>query len=306
MVFYVVLVIVLIIAFIILCYIREKAFRGVIMDQRRSKDEVINIMYDRFSSDYNNYKDLPYEELVITSQEGYKLKGYFYDVNEHSDKVVIIHHGYTSNHYVCLQFAEIFFHLGFNALLVDMRSHGESEGKYITYGYKEREDLNLWVDLIRKKVGPNGVIGLHGQSMGGATVLMYAGKYGDKIDFVVADCAYSRGRDIIKYQFKKAKVPFYPVYDFLNIKLKNMCGFDMNKISPIDNIKKSNTPVLFVHGTNDDVVPHNMSEEMFKAKNGKKDRLLLIPGAVHVGAYSKDRKKYGNEIKAFLEEVLNK
>lgn len=303
---YIVVSLVIVVVAIIVWGARGHAFHKVVLEKRQNKEEMIKNMYNRFSSDYKKYEDLQYDTLEVFSDEGLRLRGCYYNVNPNSDKVVIIHHGYTANHYVCLQFADIFFEQGYNCLLLDMRGHGDSEGKYATYGYKEREDLDKWVDLMRKKVGNSGIIGLHGQSMGGATVLMYGGKYGEKIDFIVADCAYSRGKDIIKSQFKQAKVPFYPMYNILNRKLRSVCGFDMNKISPIDDIKGSKVPVLFVHGTGDKLVPHHMSEEMYNAKRGESDRLLLIADAIHVGAYSKDKEKYKREIKIFVEDILNK
>ncbi|MBX7407847.1 alpha/beta hydrolase [Clostridium chauvoei] len=289
---------------IVLYFINKKAFYKVIMDKRKTKDEMIKAMKERFSSDYEDYKNLEGEELTIRSYDGYKLKGYYYLQNKDSKKIAIIHHGYTANHYVCFQFADIFFEEGFNVLLIDMRSHGESEGEHSTYGYKEVKDLDKWVDLMREKVGKEGIIGLHGQSMGGATVLMYGGKHSNKIDFIIADCAYSNGVKIIKSQFKESKVPFFPVYHILNRKIKRICGFDMNKISPIDDIKNSDVPVMFVHGTSDELVPHSMSEEMYKVKKGDKNKLLLIQGAKHVGAYSKDKKLYKETVRVFIENVI--
>lgn len=300
----VVLLIVIVLLLCFLVYVRNKAFNAAIMDTRKSKDEMIEVMLKRFGSDYKDYETMEYEEIKVKSKEGFTLKGYYYTPNGNTNKVMIIHHGYTANHYVCLQFAKIFFDEGFNVLLVDMRSHGESEGKYITYGEWEREDLDIWVNLIREKVGKDGVIGLHGQSMGGATVLMYGGKYGDKVDFIISDCAYSKGKEIVREQFKEKKVPFFPVYQILNRHLKKVCEFDMDKISPLDDIKNSKTPVLFIHGTGDELVPHYMSEDMFNAKNGEKDMLLLILEGRHVGAYYKDPIKYKNAISDFLKSVL--
>ena len=283
--------------------IKKDAFKRVILDERKDKDKMIKILKERFSCDYSNYENLEYEELEITSYDGLKLKGYYYNKFKDSKKVMIIHHGYTANHYVCLQFLDMFFEEGFNVLLVDMRAHGESEGQYITYGYKEQKDLDLWVDLVREKIGDDGIIGLHGQSMGGATVLMYGGNYTEKIDFVIADCAYSNGKEILRYQFKQSDVPFFPMYNIIKRECRKKCGFDMDKISPIDAIKDKDIPVLFVHGTGDNVVPLTMSEEMFKVKKGNKNKLLIIPDAIHVGAYSKDKEAYVKAIREFIENL---
>ncbi|MGL5354167.1 MAG: alpha/beta hydrolase [Clostridium sp.] len=299
----VIIVIILLFSFEMFGRIKKDAFKGVILDVRKDKNAMVKVLKDRFFCDYKDYEDLEHENLEIESSEGFKLKGYYYNKYPNSNKVMIIHHGYTANHYVCLQFMDMFFEEGFNVLLVDMRSHGDSDGQYITYGQKEQEDLDLWVDLIRNRIGADGVIGLHGQSMGGATVLMYGGNYSEKVDFVIADCAYSSGKEIIRYQFKQSDAPFFPVYNILRRECKKKCDFDMDKISPMDAIKDKDIPVMFVHGTGDTVVPVTMSEEMFKAKVGDKNKLVIIPGAVHVGAYSKDKKTYVNAIKEFINSL---
>lgn len=60
-------------------------------------------------------------------------------------------------------------------LLVDARAHGQSEGKFIGFGCKDRYDALKWIDWMIKKAG-NGIrIVLMGNSMGGATVLMASG-----------------------------------------------------------------------------------------------------------------------------------
>lgn len=297
------LVIIILLSMNFIGKIKKKAFKKVILDDRKDKDKMIKVLNERFCCDYKDYENLEYEELEIVSHDGFKLRGYYYNKYKDSKKVMIIHHGYTANHYVCLQFLDIFFDEGFNVLLVDMRSHGESEGQYITYGYEEQKDLNLWVELIREKIGEDGIIGLHGQSMGGATVLTYGGNYSKKVDFIIADCAYSNGKEILRYQFKQEEVPFFPVYNIVNREIRKKCGFDMNKISPIDDIKDKDIPVLFIHGTADTVVPVTMSEEMFKVKKGNKNKLLIIPDAIHVGAYSKDKETYVKAIREFIESL---
>lgn len=41
-------------------------------------------------------------------------------------------------------------------LLVDARAHGQSEGKFIGFGCKDRYDALKWIDWMIKKAG-NGI-----------------------------------------------------------------------------------------------------------------------------------------------------
>lgn len=84
---------------------------------------------------------IPYEDVFITSFDGLRLHAKFYAASERKAPVQIMFHGYKSS-------AERDFcgglregiDGGFNVLLVDQRAHGESEGKYLTFGVNERFD----------------------------------------------------------------------------------------------------------------------------------------------------------------------
>lgn len=275
----------------------------LMMCKKKDKRQILEELWYRFGTDYRNYQDIPIEEVVIKSYDGLKLKGFFHKVYDGSKKVVILNHGYTANHYIDYQFTDIFFEEGYNILLIDMRSHGESEGKVASYGYNESKDIDNWVKWIEDKVGNDAYIGLHGQSMGAAAVMLYAATHTDKIKFVVEDCGYTTARDTIKYHFSKVKIPFWPLYDLIRLKARWKYKFDFNKISPEDAIINSEIPVLFIHGKADKVVPTWMSESLYKKKNGDKDKLYLVNGAGHMEAYSKDKDKYKKVVKEFLDSI---
>ena len=306
--FKIIIILVVLIAIILFLLGRKLTnytFYKAILRERKTKEDVFNVLKKRNAYDLSKYKELDIKTLEIKSKEGFKLKGYYIEKFKDSKKLMIIVHGYTSNHYIALQYLDMFFEEGFNILMVDVRGHGASEGTYATYGYYEREDLDRWIDYMKDKLGDDIEIGLHGQSMGAATVLMYGGKYEDKIKFIIADCPYSNGKELLRYQFKQYKgTPLYPLYWFFNSKCKKLCKFDMNDISPIDDIKDKKIPTMFIHGTGDDFVPCYMSEDMYKSKIGCKNKLLLIDGAAHVEAYPKDKIKYSTEVKKFIREVL--
>lgn len=300
-----ILTIIVVSLFIIGKKLVDYTFYKTILRKRKTKEDIFKVLEERKAYDTLLYDQLDIEDLEITSEDGLKLKGYFINKFPKSKKLMIIVHGYTSNHYIGLQYLDIFFEEEFNVLMIDVRSHGNSEGNYATYGYYEREDLNQWIDFMTDKLGNDIKIGLHGQSMGAATVLMYGGKYEDKVDFIIADCPYSSGKEILRYQFKQYKgTPLYPLYWFVNRRCKKLCKFDMNDISPIDDIRNKKIPTMFIHGTGDDFVPCYMSEEMYKRKIGDKNKLVLIEGAAHVEAYPKDKIKYSKEVQNFIKEVL--
>lgn len=277
--------------------------RMTLKAERKDSKTMLEELWSKFNTDYKNYQNLPLENITIKSEDNLTLKGYYHNVHPNSKKVVIINHGYTANHYVTYQFTDVFFEEGYNALLVDMRSHGESEGDIASYGYNESKDIGLWIQWIKSKVGEDAYIGLHGQSMGAATVLLYAGYHPENIKFVIEDCGFSSAKEAIKFQFEKAKIPFRPLYNLIRKKTKRLYDFDFNKISPLEAIATSTVPALFIHGTSDSTVPCWMSKEMFEKKNGPKDMIYIVEGADHMKAYSTNKEKYTSIVKDFLKQI---
>ena len=73
--------------------------------------------------------------------------------------------------------------------MTDARAHGKSEGEYIGFGVLDRFDAKKWIDYAIERFGENVNIFLHGESMGGATVLMAGGLNLPKnVKGIISDC----------------------------------------------------------------------------------------------------------------------
>lgn len=108
----------------------------------------------------------PHEDVWITSHDGLKLHGTYFE-GDGGDKAVICFHGYTSqgiNDYGSLSY--YYLNHGFRMLLIDERAHGESEGTYIGFGTMDRLDGMEWIKWLVGKMGDDAQILLHGNSMG--------------------------------------------------------------------------------------------------------------------------------------------
>ncbi|MDK8182821.1 alpha/beta hydrolase [Paenibacillus sp. UMB4589-SE434] len=248
------------------------------------------------------YEALYKEDITIMSHDGLKLCGVYIEQHPQSKRIVILIHGYTAALPWSAQFLPLFSRLGFNALLIDQRRHGNSEGKYTTFGYKEKYDVQAWVDWVVNRKGDDCIIGLHGQSLGGGTVLEYIAIHRPQVRFVVADCPYSDLTKLIRHQVTKLNhMPAWPTMTLVNRLLKRKAGFKMEDVSPIHIIAHSKLPIMFIHGKSDIFVPTYMSEEMFNIKPGPK-QLLLIDKATHGVAYCYDQELYEAEVTRFVQQ----
>lgn len=165
-------------------------------------------------------------------------------------------------------YAKMFADHGYDSLLIEMRSHGDSEGNIVCLGMKEWRDVKAGVDFIleddRLKDLP---IILFGTSMGGATALIATGEI-PEVDGVISCSAYSTWTDVFTDQMKCSGVPdFFTNIDkpFINAYLGFTYGFNNLKFTPLNAMKKlNNRPVLLMHSTQDSQVPYESFERLMK------------------------------------------
>lgn len=277
----------------------DKAFNA----KRKTRDYEIERLkrWKLWDEEYIN--SIQVEDVEITSHDNLKLKGHLIESHKENNKYVILVHGYSAHYSIHIPFIKVFQDMDFNVLLVEQRAHGSSEGIYASYGYNESYDIDLWIDYLEKRRGEKLFIGLHGQSMGAATV-MICGSNNEKVNFVVEDCGYSSAKEQIKFEFSKTKfASFNLVFWYLNLKARIKCGFDFRKADPMKEILKSDVPIFFVHGDNDKKVPYEMCLDMYHKRSREKDKILIVKGAGHLESYSKSPEEYKRVLREFLKEI---
>lgn len=242
---------------------------------------------------------LPHEDFEIKSHDGLTLKGKYYEYKKGAP-LEILFHGYRGNPQKDLSGAvERCFTLGRNALLVTQRAHGESEGSTISFGVNERRDCLRWVDFAIDRFGNDVKIILTGLSMGASTVLMAAGEDLPKnVVCILADCGYSSQKDIIKKVVRELGLPASLAYPFIKAGAFIFGHFSLEETTPIEAVKRSKTPIIFIHGDTDDFVPYKMSVDMYDACPTEKV-LITVKGAGHGLAFIMDQEGYISRVKEF-------
>ncbi|MFC4712394.1 alpha/beta hydrolase [Planococcus dechangensis] len=246
------------------------------------------------------YENTAKSEQWIESANGYPIKAIFLEPHD-TDRYVIICHGVTETKINSLKYARLFEKLGFNSVVYDHRRHGESGGKTTSFGHYEKLDLQAVVQALKLHAGPSLFFGIHGESMGAATTLLYAGME-DSADFYISDCAYSDISEQILHVMRTTT----PMRTTLALRLANVFlklrdGYSITTVSPREVVKNIVNPVLFIHSINDEFVLPKMSQELFKLKQGAK-QLKLFDEGEHAQSYNKNPEEYETAIADFLSE----
>lgn len=248
-------------------------------------------------------REMPHTDFEIKSFDGLTLRGRYYEYSSDAP-VEIMFHGYQGNSERDLC-GGVFraFELGHNALLVDQRAAGRSDGSIITFGINEHKDCLSWVDFAISHFGADVKIVLTGVSMGAATVVMAAGKkLPENVMYVLADCGYFSAKEIIKKVISEMHLPAAVLYPFVKLGARIFGKFDLEEYSPVEAVKNAEIPVIFIHGDADDFVPYEMSYKLWEVCSSKK-KLVTIKGAGHGLAYPVDKSGYINALLNFKKEL---
>ncbi len=249
---------------------------------------------------------LPFEPAELTSFDGLKLRARYFKNPNRSGTTIVLSHGYKSYPeydlgYIC----RLYWERGCDLLVPWSRAHMESEGRLITLGASEKQDLCDWCAWLDARVAPSEKIVLAGMSMGSTVSLLAAAEdeIQSRICGVIADCGFISVRREISDILKVVGFPKFPILYSGGLVTRLRLGIGLDEFSTVDAVKKLRLPVLFIHGEADTFVLPDSSEKNFAACASKNKRLVTVPGAQHCFAYHTDEEKVSRCIEEFLDSL---
>jgi pimeloyl-ACP methyl ester carboxylesterase len=182
---------------------------------------------------------------------------------------VILLHGLYGEGMQLLPHAMRFAAAGYRSVLVDLRAHGASGGRYVTFGVKERRDLAAVLDSLRDRTLLAPPVVLYGASLGGAVALQAAAT-GAEVDRVVALAAYADAREAVT-SGADALLPGW--LDVLVSerrvraaadRAEELAGFEFDQASTSALAPRVDVPVLLLHTRGDEVVSFSHAERLHR------------------------------------------
>ena len=249
-----------------------------------------------------SFDQLTKETLWMTNQ-GLKQDAWYVPAETATNKTVIVVHGFTNDKEDMKPYAWMFHEQGYNVLMPDNMSHGDSEGQIIGYGWNDRLNVIKWAEMLVEQ-NSDSEITLFGVSMGAATVMMASGEESlpDQVVNIIEDCGYSSVWDELKYQAKEMyNLPAFPILYEVSAISKIRAGFSYGQASSVNQLKNNTRPVLFIHGSDDTFVPTSMVYKNYQATQGEKE-LYIVKGAGHAKSFETDPQAYIEKISTFLKK----
>eukprot|EP00826_Nyctotherus_ovalis_P061701 TRINITY_DN8804_c0_g3_i1.p1 TRINITY_DN8804_c0_g3~~TRINITY_DN8804_c0_g3_i1.p1 ORF type:complete len:414 (+),score=89.36 TRINITY_DN8804_c0_g3_i1:61-1302(+) len=193
---------------------------------------------------------------------------------------VIYLHGNSSSRIEAIPYVRTFLPSYITIFCFDFSGSGRSDGEYISLGWWEREDLKVVVDYLRSS-GKTNTIGLWGRSMGAATALLHADR-DPSIAGLVLDSPFSSLTKLAEELYKKyaSGVPGF-LYSmaqwYVKKKIKSAAKFSIDDLAPINHVKGTFIPALFVVAKEDSLIDPKHGEELYKAYAGDKN-IIRVDG----------------------------
>lgn len=307
------IIILIIIAILVIAFFLATGlyiFRSTVTRELHDIEKSYNRYVENNLFDEALYNSASKEDITLKSFDDLNLTSTLIMNENPTNKFIVLVHGVSICYVGSLKYFDIFYKNGFNVLIVNQRRHGKSEGKYSTYGFYEKYDVNMWIEYLKSRFGNDIILGLHGESMGAGTV-METIPLNDSIKFVIEDCGYSNFHELIGFQItheyknRLVRKILRPSLLFANFFMKTKAKFSMKKIVPIDIVASTSLPMMFVHGKEDYFVPWYMAVDLYKAKTKGYKELYLVEGAKHAEALEVNKILYEKKIMTFIEKALS-
>ncbi|MBQ6292984.1 MAG: alpha/beta hydrolase [Lachnospiraceae bacterium] len=248
-------------------------------------------------------KQKPNEKVSIVSHDGITLVGHWFPVDK-PKRILIAVHGWRATWYQTFGLiADDWEKAGCSVLFIEQRATDQSGGDIISFGLVERFDCLDWINWVIDHFGSTLPIYLCGVSMGATTVLMATGQdLPQNVHGVISDCGYTSPHAIWKYTTNNNLHMFYGVRGIIvDMILRQKIQMGSKDYSTLEALKTNRIPVIFIHGSDDTLVPVEMTYENYKACAEEK-QLLIVPGADHGMSYFVDKNRYREEINRFWEK----
>jgi len=232
------------------------------------------------------YPDIAFDSLRVTSEEGISISFWWMPLEKKKGTVLLVH-GFAMNKSMMLARAKLYYDLGYNVLLMDLRARGQSGGLSATSGPEIRSDVLAVMQYYSTKLNDYGPLVLAGYSHGARAVVFAAEKNPSLVKAVILES--------IPYSLTESFRRTYKI-DPPPIPEGNISGA-FQTISQI--------PILLMTGDNDTAIIPDEAKTIKGFFKNEKSKSVIFENAGHDLSVEKHRELYKRSVKSFLIRVMN-
>jgi esterase/lipase len=240
---------------------------------------------------------LNYQNIKLVSDDSISISAWY--INGELNKAVIILAGIGADRRSCIARAEYYIKKGYHVLLPDLRGTGSSGGETITFGWRESKDLKSCYEFLKNKKIEK--IGVHGCSLGAATITYSLQEFPDYY-FIVLESCYDNIDQAFENRVVKYHLPdfvYFPVRFFVQRRM----GVSTESLKPEEFIKLTHSPVLIMAGDCELQVKIPETKKLFNNCSGPTKMLYFFKNGKHEDFMDKYPTEYIKIINRFMQII---
>jgi pimeloyl-ACP methyl ester carboxylesterase len=221
---------------------------------------------------------------ISSGDAAQSLHGWWIASTRRDARAVLYLHGNDGN--VSTSIGEIgpLRELGYSVLMIDYRGYGRSEGSVPSEETVYQDAEAAWNYLIHHRGIRAARLHIYGHSLGGAIAIELALRHPEAAGLIV-ESSFTSIAEMAKLN---------GAYALLPMQLSSQRFDSINKVGGL------RLPVLYIHGTADEIVPYAMGEQLYKASGGSK-HFVPIGGGLHGNNAAVGGRAFRNAIRDFIE-----
>ena len=248
---------------------------------------------------------LKYRDFNVTTFDHLTLRGWYISAGDSNANTILVLHDWNESKILRLNFAKQMHDRGFNVCLVDMRAHGNSDGKLFTPGIVTVTDVKSILDSLLANPLTNH-IAIFSSGVSAAIALQNA-LYDGRADALVLQCPFnSFSRFVNHYARKKWGASAFIFYPVLVRKLKNEMMMPLQNLRLADFSRLVETPTLFFAADHDNFFTPLDAFAVFDSSSAEKKNIFLVKNSTHENIEMVGGESYFNTIAEFINRVLPK
>jgi len=245
--------------------------------------------------------DLIASDVTIPSRSGSLIRGWMVR-GEPGAGVVVLLHGIHADRGSMVPRMRFLRAAGYSVLAIDLQGHGESPGRFITFGHLEALDADAAVAFIRDTL-PGERIGIIGTSLGGAAALLGAKSL--HVDALVLEAVYPDIRSALANRLALrlgSATGHFLASVYLEL-MPALLRVHESQLRPIDRIADVTAPLLLMAGTADRYTTIEESRALFE-RAAEPKHFWSVEGAAHVDFAAYAPEMYRAQVLDFFREHL--
>ena len=232
---------------------------------------------------------LPFEDIYVSVNDENgkreRIHAWWIPAEQPGDRCLLYLHGSALNIAANISHARRFQRLGFSVFLVSYRGYGKSDGMFPSETTIYSDARAAWSYLTEQKGIDPGSILIYGHSLGGAVAIELATNHPEAGGLII-EAAFTSIADMAR------EIPKYRLFPLELIVHQ--------RFESIKKVGRLQVPVLYLHGTDDRLVPPEMSRDLFSQTASAK-QLKFINGGGHNNSAVVGGDEYLQAVENFID-----